>query len=44
VPIPRAGDLEELNRQLLAACQADEGRTVAGREQSVGMAMLLERR
>jgi hypothetical protein len=23
VPIPRAGDLEELNRQLLAACQAD---------------------
>jgi len=43
VPIPRAGDLEELNRQLLAACQADEARTVAGREQSVGAAMLIER-
>jgi transposase len=43
VPIPRAGDLEELNRQLLAACHADEGRTVAGREQSVGAAMLIER-
>ena len=43
VPVPRAGDLEELNRQLLAACQADEARTVAGREQSVGAAMLIER-
>jgi transposase len=43
VPIPRAGDLEELNRQLLAACQMDEARTVAGREQSVGTAMLIER-
>lgn len=43
VPIPRAGDLEELNRQLLAACRMDEARTVAGREQSVGAAMLLER-
>jgi transposase len=43
VPIPRAGTLEELNRQLLAACQADEARTVAGREQSVGTAMLVER-
>src|SRR5215217_2423108 len=43
VPIPRAGDLEALNRQLLAACQADEARTVAGREQGVGAAMLIER-
>src|SRR5918992_3100656 len=43
VPIPRARDLEELNRQLLAACQMDEARTVAGREQSVGTAMLIER-
>jgi transposase len=43
VPIPRAGDLEALNRQLLAACQADEARTVAAREQSVGAAMLIER-
>ena len=43
VPIPRAGDLEELNRRLLAECQVDEARTVAGREQSVGTAMLIER-
>jgi len=43
VPIPHAGDLEELNRDLLAACQMDEGRTVAGREQSVGTALLIER-
>jgi transposase len=43
VPIPRARDLEELNWQLLAACQVDEARTVAGREQSVGTAMLIER-
>ena len=27
MPIPCAGDLEELNQQLLAACQADEART-----------------
>ena len=43
VPIPRAGDLEELNRDLLAGCRMDEARTVAGREQSVGTAMLVER-
>lgn len=43
VPVPRAGDLEELNRRLLAECQVDEARTVAGREQSVGTAMLIER-
>jgi hypothetical protein len=43
VPVPRAHDLEELNRQLLAACQADEARTVAGRAQPVGAAMLIER-
>lgn len=43
VPVPRARDLEELNRQLLAACRADEARTVAGREQSVGAGMLVER-
>jgi transposase len=43
VPVPRARNLEELNQQLLAACQADELRTVAGREQPVGTALLLER-
>jgi len=43
VPVPRARDLEDLNQQLLAACQADERRTVAGREQPVGAALLIER-
>jgi transposase len=43
VPVPRARDLAELNRQLLAVCQADEARIIAGREQSVGTAMLIER-
>jgi transposase len=43
VPVPRAHDLEDLNRQLLAACQADETRRVDGREPPVGAAMLIER-
>jgi transposase len=43
VPIPHARSLEELNRQLLAACQADETRTVAGRELTVGAGLLIER-
>jgi transposase len=43
VPVPRARDLAALNAQLLAACQADEQRTVAGREQPVGTALLIER-
>lgn len=43
VPVPRADDLEELNQRLLAACQVDEARTVAGRERSVGAGMLIER-
>jgi len=43
VPVPQARDLEDLNQQLLAACQADEARTVEGREQTVGAAMLVER-
>jgi transposase len=43
VPVPRARDLAELNAQLLAACQADEQRTIAGRAQPVGAALLIER-
>jgi transposase len=43
VPIPQAGDIAELNQQLLAACQQDEQRTIAGCERSVGVALLLER-
>jgi len=43
VPVPRAADLAALNRLLLAACRADEERTVDGREQAVGAAMAVER-
>lgn len=43
VPIPQTVDIAELNQQLLAACQQDEQRTIAGREQSIGAALLLER-
>jgi len=43
VPVPQARDLEELNRQLLAACYEDEQRKIAGRELSVGQAILAER-
>ena len=43
VPVPQARDLADLNVQLLAACRADEARVLAGRNQSVGAAMLIER-
>jgi transposase len=43
VPVPQARDLEDLNRQLLLGCQQDECRLIAGAEQTVGVAMLLER-
>lgn len=43
VPLPQAADLAHLNAQLLAACRADEERTIAGRRQSVGEALLSER-
>jgi hypothetical protein len=42
VPLPQARDLDELNAQLLAACRADRCRQIAGREQTVGAAMLAE--
>jgi transposase len=42
VPVPQARDLEELNQQLLRACEQDQGRTIAGREQSIGTAMRAE--
>src|SRR5205823_11542969 len=35
-------DLEELNRQLLAGCEADQQRTISGREQNIGTAMQAE--
>lgn len=42
VPVPQAPGLAELNRQLLATCERDQGRTIAGREQSIGMALRAE--
>ena len=43
VPVPKARDLAELNAQLLEACRQDEGRVIAGHDQTVGSAMLIER-
>ncbi len=43
VPIPRAANLEELNRQLLEGSREDEGRVISGRSRSVGEAMNMER-
>jgi transposase len=43
VPVPVASDLDDLNEQLRAACQHDEHRVIAGREQSIGAAILIER-
>ena len=42
VPVPRVRDLEELNKELLAACQKDQQRTIRGRGQSVGVEMHAE--
>jgi hypothetical protein len=35
VPVPKAEDVADLNRQLLIACQQDEHRVITGREQMV---------
>ncbi|MGH3324868.1 MAG: IS21 family transposase [Streptomyces sp.] len=43
VPVPVARDLDELNAVLLAACREDEARLIAGRAQTVGAALGLER-
>lgn len=43
VPVPTATDLKDLNSQLLAACQQDEHRRIAGREQTIGADMIVER-
>jgi transposase len=43
VPVPRAVDLTELNRQLLQGCHQDEQRKMEGRDQSIGAALLIER-
>ena len=43
VPVPKAADIGELNRQILAGCREDEKRRMAGREQSVGAGLVIER-
>ena len=43
VPVPQAIDIAELNRQLLESCREDEHRVIAGREQSVGAGLVVER-
>ncbi len=43
VPVPRVESLEELNQLLLDGCCADEQRRIAGKPQTVGEAMRIER-
>ncbi len=43
VPIPKAGSIEELNRQLLEGSREDESRVISGQSWSVGEAMNVER-
>lgn len=43
VPVPRATDVEALNRQLLKGCREDESRVINGRAVSIGEAMNRER-
>jgi transposase len=42
VPVPELADLAELNARLLAACNLDLGRTIAGRRETVGEALAQE--
>src|SRR5436190_9973442 len=42
VPVPQAVDLAELNHRLLDDCRRDGQRYIAGREQNVGAALLIE--
>jgi transposase len=42
VPVPELADLAELNARLLAACNLDLGRTIAGRRETVGEALARE--
>lgn len=43
VPVPKVRDLAELNLLLAAAAKEEESRVIAGRSQSIGAAMLMER-
>lgn len=42
-PVPVARDLEDLNRQLLAFCLAEQDRTVSGQSQTIGQRLATER-
>ena len=43
VPVPEAVDIAERNQQLSIACQQDERRLIAGRPQTVGAGLTIER-
>jgi transposase len=43
VPVPELADLAELNRMLLAGCEADLARRIDGRQDTVGEAWAVER-
>src|SRR5579871_1670565 len=43
VPVPEAADVAERNQQLLVACRQDEQRLIAGRPQTVGAGLVIER-
>ncbi|MHB1571692.1 MAG: IS21 family transposase [Solirubrobacteraceae bacterium] len=43
VPVPEVADLAELNRLILAGCEADLQRTITGRSETVGEALARER-
>ncbi|HZQ96161.1 MAG TPA: hypothetical protein VFA67_14190 [Candidatus Sulfotelmatobacter sp.] len=43
VPLPVARDLEHLNELLATSCQEEEGRTIAGRERTIGAGIAIER-
>jgi transposase len=43
VPVPDVASLGELNRRMLAGCESDMARRIAGRQESVGMSFARER-
>jgi transposase len=43
VPLPTARDMEHLNELLLEGCREEEERVIAGRTQTIGAAMAIER-
>lgn len=44
VPLPDVRDLEHLNELLLAGCEEEQQRVIAGRSQTIGAAMAIERK